>query len=117
MAMFEDALGGKGNLTEGQKLAVGRAAVLTAIAEDARVRKLYGAPDVTLDDLVRLDRTAALAVRSLDIDLRHTEAPQPSIRDVLAAEHEVRLAREEAETADDADEAADADPGEPEAAA
>jgi hypothetical protein len=85
MAMFEDALGGKGNLTEGQKLAVGRAAVLTAIAEDARVRKLYGAPDVTLDDLVRLDRTAALAVRSLDIDLRHTEAPQPSISEYLAA--------------------------------
>ena len=39
---------------------------MTAIAEDARLRRLSGEP-TNLDDLVRLDRVAAQAVRSLGI--------------------------------------------------
>jgi hypothetical protein len=65
MRQFETALGG--NLSDGLRLAVSRAAVLTAIAEDARVRKLNGACDVNLDDLVRLDRVAAQAVKALGL--------------------------------------------------
>ena len=100
--MFEAELGGKDNLTEGQKLAVSRAAVLTAIAEDARVRKLYGAKDVTLDDLVRCDRVAALAVRTLGIDLKRPEAPKGS----SLAEHIAKLVRERPEVPpDDEDDA------------
>ena len=86
MAQFEAAIGG--NLTDGQKLAVSRAAIMTAIAEDARVRKLNGSADVNLDDLVRLDRVAALAVRALGI--KAAEAPKgPTL-----AEHLAKLARE-----------------------
>ena len=63
---FEAALGGADSLTDGQRLAVSRASVMTAIAEDARLRRLSGEP-TNLDDLVRLDRVAAQAVRSLGI--------------------------------------------------
>jgi hypothetical protein len=82
MQQFEAALGG--NLTDGQRLAVSRAAVMTAIAEDARMRKLNGATDVTLDDLVRLDRVAALAVRDLGLDRRKREPVAPTLAEHLA---------------------------------
>lgn len=70
---FEAALGGADSLTDGQRLAIARASVMTAIAEDARLRRLNGEP-TNLDDLVRLDRVAAQAVRALGINPRTPEA-------------------------------------------
>jgi hypothetical protein len=81
MQQFETELGG--GLTDGQKLAVSRAAVMTAIAEDARLRKLGGAKDVSLDDLVRLDRVAALAVRALGIGDRKRESADTGLGALL----------------------------------
>jgi hypothetical protein len=83
MRQFEVALGG--NLTDGQRLAVSRAAVMTAIAEDARVRRLNGAPDVTLDDLVRLDGAANRAVRALHLDAKRERQQPQGLSEYLAA--------------------------------
>jgi hypothetical protein len=82
MKQFEAEL--DGNLTDGMRLAVSRAAVMTAIAEDARLRKLAGAKDVSLDDLVRLDRVAALAVKALGIGVRKPEPAASSLGALLA---------------------------------
>src|SRR5260221_627362 len=60
-----DGLGGWPRLNELQASAVRKAAELTALAEDARARRLNGAADVTLDDVVRLDRLAEQSVRRL----------------------------------------------------
>jgi len=66
MAEFEEALGGR--VTPGQRLAIQRAAILTALAEDKRVRSLAGEP-INLDDLVRVDRLAMQAVSQLGISI------------------------------------------------
>jgi hypothetical protein len=86
MRQLEAALGD--DITEGQRLAVSRAAVMTAIAEDARVRKLNGATDITLDDLVRLDRVAAHAVRQLGITAAPAKPSGPTLADYLSTRRE-----------------------------
>lgn len=53
--------------------AVTDAAELCAIAEDARARFMRG-EDVSLDDLVRIERAAALAVKRLN--LKPSDAPK-----------------------------------------
>jgi hypothetical protein len=58
-------LGGWQQLNDLQIAAVRKAAELTALAEDARARRLNGDTSITLDDLVRVDRLAAQAVRQL----------------------------------------------------
>lgn len=78
---FETELGG--NVTASQRIAVERAAALVAIAEDARARRLAGEPDVSLEDLVRIDNAAARAVKALGIK---AAAPKvPSIREYIAS--------------------------------
>jgi hypothetical protein len=77
---FEAAIGG--DLTDNQRLAIGRAATLTAIAEDRRMRALAGEP-VLLDDLVRVERLAMQATRNLGLDKR-CEPAEPSLAQVLA---------------------------------
>jgi hypothetical protein len=77
---FEAAIGG--DLTDNQRLAIGRAATLTAIAEDRRMRALAGEP-VLLDDLVRVERLAMQATRNLGLDKRR-EPAEPSLAQVLA---------------------------------
>jgi len=77
---FEAALGD--GITDGQRLAIARAATLTAIAENRRMRALAGEP-VLLDDLVRIERLAAQAVRNLGLDKRR-EPAEPSLAQVLA---------------------------------
>ena len=77
---FEAAIGG--DLTDNQRLAIGRAATLTAIAEDRRMRVLAGEP-VLLDDLVRVERLAMQATRNLGLDKRR-EPAEPSLAQVLA---------------------------------
>jgi hypothetical protein len=77
---FERALGD--DLTDGQRLAIARAATLTAIAEDRRTRALAGEPAVLLDDLVRVERLAAQAVKVLGIK-PPKEPPLPSLQELL----------------------------------
>jgi len=77
---FEAAIGG--DVTDNQRLAIGRAATLTAIAEDRRMRVLAGEP-VLLDDLVRVERLAMQATRNLGLDKRR-EPAEPSLAQVLA---------------------------------
>jgi hypothetical protein len=64
-AVFEATLGGE--LTDAQRLSIGNAAALTAIAEDAQVRRLQGDTTVSLDDLVRCVSCARRAVRDLGL--------------------------------------------------
>jgi hypothetical protein len=78
--VFETALGGA--ITDGQRLAVHRAALLTSLAEDKRARSLAGEP-INLDDLVRIDRLAMQAVRLLGIDLLSQPKSVPSLADYV----------------------------------
>jgi hypothetical protein len=83
MATFSAGLGG--TLTAGQSLAIGRAAQLVALAEDARARRLDGDMTVTLEDLVRIDNSASRAVRQLGIPEAAAPTTPPSLRDYVAA--------------------------------
>jgi hypothetical protein len=65
---------------------VERAARLTALAEHAAARALRGDPKIALDDVVRLNRLADLAVRRLQLD-RHKPA-SPSLSMYLAKHNE-----------------------------
>ena len=76
MRHFEAELGGI--LSDGQKVAVARA--VTALAEHLRGRALAGEP-VSLDDLIRCDRWAALAVRVLAL---LSASPSPRLRPIPA---------------------------------
>src|SRR5262245_13804666 len=49
-------------ITAARRLAIKRAAGLSALAQDARARRLNGDPAILLDDLVRLERLARLAI-------------------------------------------------------
>jgi hypothetical protein len=73
-AMFAAALGDE--QTPMRKLKVEKAAQLTALAELARGDFMRDAKG-TLDDIVRLERKADQAVRSLGIVERPPETPKP----------------------------------------
>jgi hypothetical protein len=62
-------------LTATQRLAVERAAVLVALAEDTKARRLAGDIGISLDDVVRVDNAAARAVKALGI--KPGAAPKP----------------------------------------
>jgi hypothetical protein len=70
---FETELGGV--LTVSQRLAVDRAAALTAISEDAQARRLAGDIGVSLEDIVRTTNAAHRAVKELGI--KPAGAPKP----------------------------------------
>jgi hypothetical protein len=82
-AALEAEIGG--DLSEGDKLAVERAAVLATIAQDAEARRLRG-ESVPLDDIVRTSRLARLALADVR-KLRKRPARQPSALDALLPEH------------------------------
>ena len=63
--------------------AVERAARLTALAEDASARAVRGDPQITLDDVVRLQRVSDLAVRRLHLD-KHRKSETVGLSDYLA---------------------------------
>ena len=67
-----------------QLSAIERAAQLQALAEQASARALRADPRIGLDDLVRLQRLADLAVRRLRLDQR--SAKQPSLANVLRSQ-------------------------------
>src|SRR5262252_8413274 len=73
-ATFEEELGG--NLSAAQRLAVERAAALTALAEDARVRHLAGDAGVTLEDVVRVGNASSRAVKALGLARKREQKPR-----------------------------------------
>ena len=85
-AAYEQALGGQ--ISEVQRAAVSRAAMLTAIAEDLQARRLSGEP-VAIDELVRADSTARRAIRDLGIKPGQA-APRETIRERLIREAQER---------------------------
>ena len=58
--VFEDALGS--DLTEDMRIRIARAAIMTALAEDARMRKLAGEA-ISLDELVTVELNATTLER------------------------------------------------------
>ncbi len=74
IALFVEELGGEANVSQAAMLGVIRAADATAIAEEYRTRALRG-EEIVMDDLVRLENTAARAVKALGIKGRQ---PKPS---------------------------------------
>jgi hypothetical protein len=88
-----DGLGGWSALSDLQAASVRKSAELQALAEDARARKLNGATDVTLDDLVRLDRLAEQSVRRLGLD-RKRERAAPDLRAQFRAAYGLRAGEE-----------------------
>jgi hypothetical protein len=63
--------------------AIRRAAEMVALAEAASARALRADPRVSMDDVVRLQRAADLAVRRLHLD-RHKSSPAgPSLAHLL----------------------------------
>jgi hypothetical protein len=81
IAAFKADLGG--DVTPTILTQIERAAVLTAVAEDARARRLAGDLTITLDDLVRVDRLAAAATRALGIGQKRVPVHVP-LRERLA---------------------------------
>jgi len=57
---------------------------LQAGSEDARARRLNGDVSIALDDLVRLDRLAAQAVKALGLDHKREPPSAPDLRTYLA---------------------------------
>jgi hypothetical protein len=88
-AMFADAVGGE--QTPMRKLKVERAAQLTALAELARGDFMRDGKG-TLDDIVRCERKADQAVRSLGISEAKREKP-PTVLEYLEA-RDARMAAE-----------------------
>lgn len=70
--MWREALGG--SLTEGQQIAVERAASLVALAEDSRARRLAGDMSISLNDIARLDNVASRAVSALALPSEDRES-------------------------------------------
>jgi hypothetical protein len=64
-SMWTKQLGGK--LTDGQRLAIERAAGLVALSEDARARRLAGDTSISLGDTVKLDNVARRAIEALGL--------------------------------------------------
>jgi hypothetical protein len=89
-AMFADAVGGE--QTPMRKLKVERAAQLTALAELARGDFMRDGKG-TLDDIVRCERKADQAVRSLGISEAKREKP-PTVLEYLEA-RDARMAAEQ----------------------
>lgn len=90
--VYTTALGGPAALSEGQVIDVRKAAELSALAEQARARAMReGLTDAgEISAMVRLESTAARAVRSLNIKQDANPKP-PSI-----AEYAARRAAEKA---------------------
>jgi hypothetical protein len=62
--------------------AIDKAARLVALAESVQARALRADPKISLDDVVRVERLADIAVRRLRLD-RHAKPAAPSLADYL----------------------------------
>jgi hypothetical protein len=101
-------LGGWSQLNELQTAAVRKAAELWALSEDARAQRLKGATDVTLDEILQLERAADRAIRRLGIQPGSGKpAPSAPTFAEIALQAQADAARRRAhELAADAEEAA-----------
>jgi hypothetical protein len=90
--IFTAALGGPAALTDGQQIDIRKAAELTALAEQARARAMReGFADAgALSAMVRLESTAARAVRLLNIK------PGSQVKPPSLVEYAARKAAEKA---------------------
>jgi len=80
VAVFEAELGG--TLSAATRIAIERAATLVVLAEDARARRLAGDLKISLEDLVRMDRVAAAAIKALGLGHRR-EPSGPTLGEYL----------------------------------
>lgn len=82
--VYTAAMGGPAALTDGQQIDIRKAAELTALAEAARARAMRdGTGDAgEISAMVRLESTAARAVRALNI--KQASAKTPSLADYAA---------------------------------
>jgi hypothetical protein len=87
IAIYTAALGGILALTDGQQIDIRKAAELTALAEQARARAMRdGFADAgDLSAMVRLESTAARAVRALNIAAGAGAPKTPSLAEYAAA--------------------------------
>jgi hypothetical protein len=81
VAMFTAQLAGE--VPPALNVKIAAAAELVALAEQYRASFMRGAATVPLDDLVRLERLAAGAVRGLHLDRHKPQASGPSLADLL----------------------------------
>jgi hypothetical protein len=63
--------------------AIGKAAELILISEDMRARMLRGAPDVCADDLVRVERLSATALRALRLPSASSKNATPTLDAII----------------------------------
>jgi hypothetical protein len=82
LATFRERLGLDANPDLLLQAAVERAAQLQALSEQASARALRGDPAIAYDDVVRLARLSAHALRHLHLDRRNA-TQQPSLADCL----------------------------------
>lgn len=73
-----------GDVSPTLQVKIARTAELVAIAEATRAAHLRGESSAPLDDLVRVERLAAAAVKQLGIADRKP-VPQPSLQEYLAS--------------------------------
>ncbi len=92
IALFVGELGGDANVSRAAMLGVIRAADATAIAEEYRTRALRG-EEIVMDDLVRLENTAARAVKALGIKRQSRDAA-PTIAEIAARHRSPKVAAE-----------------------
>lgn len=85
--MYVTQLGGADAIPPARALEASRAAELVALAEQERAAWMRGEAAATLDDLVRLERVAAAAVKSLRLPTPQTKPADPvaDVRAYLAA--------------------------------
>ena len=86
VATFEAELSKSGRtVTAAESAAIRNAALLSAISEDAAARRLAGDATVSLEDVVRLSRASAAAVRALGFKPAAAVASPLSVREYFAA--------------------------------
>jgi hypothetical protein len=83
---FAHALGGWQGLTDLQASACRRAAELLAISEAERKRALSGEASISIEQLIRLDRLARLAVRDLHLGRKRKPSPASPLDALLLPE-------------------------------
>ncbi|MGX5803494.1 hypothetical protein ACWGS9_19915 [Bradyrhizobium sp. Arg314] len=91
IALFTKALGGPVAPLLASRIE--KAAELAVVAERTRARLLAGEAGITVDDVVRAERVAALAERALNIGKAPPSKPRPSLREQLAHEQLANEAR------------------------
>jgi len=81
VAMLMDQLGG--SVSEGLQRQINATAEMLVIAEIARARFLAGEAGISLDDVIRAERTAGLAEKRLSQHMRKSSSSRRSLADII----------------------------------